>query len=211
MFRYIAIEGPIGVGKTSLATLLAKELKARLILEKPEENPFLPQFYRDRKSYAFQTQVFFLLSRFQQQKEIAQLDLFNQVTLTDYLFAKDRIFASLNLSNDELALYEQLYDLLRDQIPTPDLVVFLQAKAEVLLHRIKTRNVPYEKEIDLNYLQELVEAYNYYFFHYDRSPLLVIDTSEIDFVNQKEDFTQLVREIEQMKMGTWYFIPKKST
>jgi deoxyadenosine/deoxycytidine kinase len=211
MFRYIAIEGPIGVGKTSLATLLAKELKARLILEKPEENPFLPQFYRDRKSYAFQTQVFFLLSRFQQQKEIAQLDLFNQVTLTDYLFAKDRIFASLNLSNDELALYEQLYDLLRDQIPTPDLVVFLQAKAEVLLHRIKTRNVPYEKEIDLNYLQELVEAYNYYFFHYDRSPLLVIDTSEIDFVNRKEDFTQLVREIEQMKMGTWYFIPKKST
>jgi len=210
MFRYIAIEGPIGVGKTSLATLLAKELKARLILEKPEENPFLPQFYRDRKSYAFQTQVFFLLSRFQQQKEIAQLDLFNQVTLSDYLFAKDRIFASLNLSNDELALYEQLYDLLRDQIPTPDLVVFLQAKAEVLLHRIKTRNIPYEKEIDLNYLQELVEAYNYYFFHYDRSPLLVIDTSEIDFVNRKEDFTQLVREIEQMKKGTWYFVPKKS-
>ncbi len=210
MFRYIAIEGPIGVGKTSLATLLAKELKARLILEKPEENPFLPQFYRDRKSYAFQTQVFFLLSRFQQQKEIAQLDLFNQVTLTDYLFAKDRIFASLNLSHDELALYEQLYDLLSDQIPTPDLVVFLQAKAEILLHRIKTRNIPYEKEIDLNYLQELVEAYNYYFFHYDRSPLLVIDTSEIDFVNRKEDFTQLVREIEQMKKGTWYFIPKKS-
>ncbi len=210
MFRYIAIEGPIGVGKTSLATLLAKELKARLILEKPEENPFLPQFYRDRKSYAFQTQVFFLLSRFQQQKEIAQLDLFNQVTLTDYLFAKDRIFASLNLNNDELALYEQLYGLLSDQIPTPDLVVFLQAKAEVLLHRIKTRNIPYEKEIDLNYLQELVEAYNYYFFHYDRSPLLVIDTSEIDFVNRKEDFTQLVREIEQMQKGTWYFIPKKS-
>jgi len=210
MFRYIAIEGPIGVGKTSLATLLAKELKARLILEKPEENPFLPQFYRDRKSYAFQTQVFFLLSRFQQQKEIAQLDLFNQVTLSDYLFAKDRIFASLNLSDDELALYEQLYDLLSDQIPTPDLVVFLQAKAEVLLHRIKTRNIPYEKEIDLPYLQELVEAYNYYFFHYDRSPLLVIDTSEIDFVNRKEDFTQLVREIEQMKKGTWYFIPKKS-
>ena len=178
--------------------------------EKPEENPFLPQFYRDRKSYAFQTQVFFLLSRFQQQKEIAQLDLFNQVTLTDYLFAKDRIFASLNLNNDELALYEQLYDLLSDQIPTPDLVVFLQAKAEVLLHRIKTRNIPYEKEIDLNYLQELVEAYNYYFFHYDRSPLLVIDTSEIDFVNRKEDFTQLVREIEQMQKGTWYFIPKKS-
>lgn len=210
MFQYIAIEGPIGVGKTSLATLLAHELKARLILEKPEENPFLPQFYRDRKGYAFQTQVFFLLSRFQQQKEIAQPDLFNRITLSDYIFAKDQIFASLNLNDHELALYEQLYQLLSDQIPTPDLVVFLQAKPEVLLHRIKTRNISYEKEIDLKYLRELVEAYNYYFFHYDQSPLLVVDTSEIDFVNRKEDFSQLVREIYQMKKGTWYFIPKNS-
>ncbi len=210
MFRYIAIEGPIGVGKTSLANLLAQELKARLILEKPEENPFLPQFYRDRKGYAFQTQVFFLLSRFQQQKEIAQPDLFNRITLSDYIFAKDRIFASLNLNDHELALYEQLYQLLSHQIPTPDLVVFLQAKPEVLLHRIKTRNISYEKEIDLNYLRELVEAYNYYFFHYDQSPLLVVDTSEIDFVNRKEDFSQLVREIHQMKKGTLYFIPKTS-
>ncbi len=210
MFQYIAIEGPIGVGKTSLATLLAHELKARLILEKPEENPFLPQFYRDRKAFAFQTQVFFLLSRFQQQKEIAQPDLFNRITLSDYLFAKDRIFASLNLNNHELALYEQLYQLLSAQIPTPDLVVFLQAKPEVLLHRIKTRNISYEREIDLKYLRELVEAYNYYFFHYDQSPLLVVDTSEIDFVNRKEDFSQLVREIYQMKKGTWYFIPKDS-
>lgn len=210
MFRYIAIEGPIGVGKTSLATLLAKELKGRLILERPEENPFLPLFYRDRKKYAFQTQVFFLLSRFQQQNEIAQLDLFNQTTLTDYIFAKDRIFASLNLEDHELALYEQLYKLLNDRIPHPDLVILLQAKPEVLLHRIKIRNLPYEKDIDLKYLRELGEAYNCYFFHYDLSPLLVVDTSEIDFVNRKEDFEQLVREIQQMKKGTWYFIPMKS-
>src|SRR4030065_1433748 len=121
MFRYVVIEGPIGVGKTSLAKLLAKEFNARCILEKPEENPFLPHFYQERKKYAFQTQIFFLLNRFQQQKEIAQLDLFNQVTLCDYLFAKDRIFASLNLDDHELALYEQIFGLLNVQIPTPDL------------------------------------------------------------------------------------------
>jgi len=210
MFRYIVIEGPIGVGKTSLAMLLAKEFNARCILEKPEENPFLPHFYRDRKKYAFQTQIFFLLNRFQQQKEISQLDLFNQITLCDYLFAKDRIFASLNLDDHELTLYEQIFQLLNGQLPSPDLVIFLQARPEVLLHRIKSRNVTYEKEIDLEYLKTLTEGYNYYFFHYDQTPLLVVNTSEIDFVNRKEDFDQLVREIKQMKKGTWYFIPMRS-
>jgi len=210
MFRYIVIEGPIGVGKTSLAKLLAKEFNARSILEKPEENPFLPFFYQDRKKHAFQTQIFFLLNRFQQQKEIAQLDLFNQVTLCDYLFAKDRIFASLNLDDHELALYEQIFHLLTGQIPSPDLVIFLQAKPEVLLHRIKSRNLPYERELDLEYIKMLTEAYNYYFFHYDQTPLLVVNTSEIDFVNRKEDFSQLVREINQMKKGTSYFIPLRS-
>ena len=210
MFRYIVIEGPIGVGKTSLAMLLAKEFNARCILEKPEENPFLPHFYQDRKKYAFQTQIFFLLNRFQQQKEISQLDLFNQITLCDYLFAKDRIFASLNLDDHELTLYEQIFQLLNGQLPSPDLVIFLQARPEVLLHRIKSRNVTYEKEIDLEYLKTLTEGYNYYFFHYDQTPLLVVNTSEIDFVNRKEDFDQLVREIKQMKKGTWYFIPMRS-
>ena len=210
MFRYIVIEGPIGVGKTSLTKLLAQEFDARSVLEKPEENPFLSHFYQDRKKYAFQTQIFFLLNRFQQQKEIAQLDLFNQITLCDYLFAKDRIFATLNLDDHELTLYEQIFNLLKGQIPSPDLVIFLQAKPEVLLQRIKTRSHPYEKEIDLEYLKTLTEAYNYYFFHYDHSPLLVVDTSEINFVNRKEDFAQLVREIKQMKKGTWYFIPMKS-
>jgi deoxyadenosine/deoxycytidine kinase len=190
--------------------LLAKEFNARCILEKPEENPFLPHFYRDRKKYAFQTQIFFLLNRFQQQKEISQLDLFNQITFCDYLFAKDRIFASLNLDDHELALYEQIFQLLNGQLPSPDLVIFLQARPEVLLHRIKSRNVTYEKEIDLEYLKTLTEGYNYYFFHYDQTPLLVVNTSEIDFVNRKEDFDQLVREIKQMKKGTWYFIPMRS-
>jgi deoxyadenosine/deoxycytidine kinase len=210
MFRYVVIEGPIGVGKTSLAKLLAKEFDARCILEKPEDNPFLPHFYQERKKYAFQTQIFFLLNRFQQQKEIAQLDLFNQVTLCDYIFAKDRIFASINLDDHELALYEQIFGLLNVQIPTPDLVIFLQARPEVLIHRIKSRNVSYEKEIDLEYLKTLTDGYNYFFFHYDESPLLVVNTSEIDFVNRKEDFSQLVREINQMKKGTSYFIPLRS-
>jgi len=210
MFRYIVIEGPIGVGKTSLTKLLAQEFNARCIFEKPEENPFLPHFYQDRKKYAFQTQIFFLLNRFQQQKEIAQLDLFNQITLCDYLFAKDRIFASLNLDDHELVLYEQIFGLLKGQIPSPDLVIFLQAEPEVLLHRIKSRNIFYEKEINLEYLKMLTAAYNYYFFHYDHTPLLVVNTSEIDFVIRKGDFTQLIREIKQMKKGTWYFIPMRS-
>jgi deoxyadenosine/deoxycytidine kinase len=204
------IEGPIGVGKTSVTKLLAKEFNARLILEKPEGNPFLSHFYQDRKKYAFQTQIFFLLSRFQQQKEIAQLELFNQTTLCDYLFAKDRIFASLNLDDHELALYDQIYNLLNGQIPSPDLVIYLQAKPDVLLHRIKSRNISYEKEIDLEYLKTLTEAYNYYFFHYDHTPLLVVDTSEINFVSRKEDLAQLIREIKQMKKGTWYFVPMRS-
>jgi deoxyadenosine/deoxycytidine kinase len=210
MFRYIVIEGPIGVGKTSLAKLLAKEFNARCLLEKADDNPFLPHFYEDRKKYAFQTQIFFLLNRFQQQKEISQLDLFNQITLCDYLFDKYRIFASVNLDYHELALYEQIFQLLNAQIPLPDLVIFLQAKPDVLLHRIKARNIPYEKEMGLEYLKTLIEAYNYYFFHYDQTPLLVVYTSEIDFVNRKEDLDQLLREIKQMKKGTWYFIPKRS-
>lgn len=210
MFQYIVIEGPIGVGKTSLARLLAEEFNGRCILEKSEENPFLSHFYQDRKKYAFQTQVFFLLNRFQQQREIAQLDLFNQVTFCDYLFARDRIFALLNLDENELALYEKIFHLLIGRIPSPDLVIFLQARPEVLLQRVKVRNIPYEKEIDLDYFKKVTEAYNYYFFHYDESPLLVVNTSEIDFVNRKEDLNQLIREIKGMKKGTWYFIPLRS-
>ncbi len=210
MFKYVVIEGPIGVGKTSLARLLAKEFNARMILEKPEDNPFLESFYQDRKKYAFQAQLFFLVNRFQQQKDIAQPHLFNQVTLADYLFAKDRIFASITLDDQELALYEQIYQLLSGQTPSPDLVIFLQAKPEALLHRIRSRGHAYEKEIDLDYLKTLTEAYNYFFFHYDETPLLIIDTTDIDFVKRKEDLDQLIREIRQMKKGTWYFVPLRS-
>jgi len=210
MFQYLVIEGPIGVGKTSLTRLLAKEFNARMILEKPENNPFLESFYQDRRKYAFQTQLFFLVNRFQQQKDIAQPHLFNQATLADYLFAKDRIFASLTLDDQELALYEQIYTLLSGQIPSPDLVIFLQARPEALLHRIRSRGNPYEKEIDLDYLKTLTEAYNYFFFHYDETPLLIIDTTEIDFVKRKEDLDQLIREIKQMRKGTWYFVPRRS-
>ena len=210
MFQYLAIEGPIGVGKTSLAKLLSEEFNARCILETPEENPFLSHFYKDRKKFAFQVQVFFLLTRFQQQQEIAQIDLFNQVTISDYLFDKDRIFALLNLDENELALYDKIFQLLEGRTPTPDLVIFLQAKPEVLLQRIRSRNILYEKEIDLDYLKRLTEAYNHYFFHYVQSPLLVVNTSEIDFVKRREDLDQLLREIKGMKKGTWYFTPMRS-
>jgi len=210
MFQYIVVEGPIGVGKTSLARLLAKEFNARCLLEKPEENPFLSHFYQDRKKYAFQVQVFFLLTRFQQQQEIAQPDLFNQVTISDYLFDKDRLFALLNLDGNEFVLYEKIFQLLGGRIPTPDLVIYLQAKPEVLLQRIKSRNVAYEKEMEFDYLKKLTETYNSYFFHYNQSPLLVLNTSEIDFVKRKEDFDQLLREIRGMKKGTWYFTPMRS-
>jgi deoxyguanosine kinase len=210
VFRYVVIDGPIGVGKTSLATLLSKEFDARSILEKPEENPFLPLFYEDRRKYAFQAQIFFLLKRFQQQKEIAQFELFRQVTVCDYHFSKDRIFASLTLDDDELALYEQVFQLVSTRIPSPDLVIFLQARPEILLHRIKSRSLAYEREIDLAYLKGLTEAYNYYFFHYKESPLLVVNTSDIDFVNRKEDLTELIREIKQMKTGICYFTPLRS-
>ena len=207
MFRYIVIEGPIGVGKTSLARLLAKEFRARCILETPEENPFLSRFYEDRKKYAFQAQLFFLLTRFQQQQDITQIDLFNEVTISDYLFGKDRLFALLNLDENEFGLYEKIFHLLGGRIPTPDLVIFLQAKPEVLLKRIKSRNVSYEKGIELDYLERLAEAYNDFFFHYNQSPLLIINTSEIDFIKRKEDFDQLLHEIRAMKKGTWYFTP----
>ncbi len=206
-FRYIVVEGPIGVGKTSLVKRLSTHFKARCILESPEENPFLHRFYRDRRKYAFQTQLFFLLNRYQQQREIRQIDLFNQITISDYLFAKDRIFAYLNLDENELALYERIFALLDGKIPRPDLVVFLQAEPERLLTRIRSRNLEYEREIDIDYLQALGQAYNTYFFHYDESPLLVVDTTEIDFVNREEDLESLIREIRSMRRGTWYYKP----
>jgi len=205
--RFWVIEGPIGVGKTSLAKLLAQELSARLVLEKVEENPFLPRFYQDPKPHAFQTQTFFLLSRFRQQMALLQPDLFHQITVTDYFFPKDRIFAKITLDNDEWALYEQIYELLGVRVPVPDLVIFLQAETEVLVDRIRERGRAYEKEIGRDYLQRLNEAYNEFFFHYTGSPLLVIRTSEIDFVKNREDLSDLIRQIQQARKGTQYYVP----
>ncbi|MFQ5851347.1 MAG: deoxynucleoside kinase [Candidatus Binatia bacterium] len=205
--RYIVVEGPIGIGKTSLAKSLASDLCARCIFERVEENPFLPRFYEDRETYAFQNQLFFLLSRYQQQRELIQQDLFGQNTVADYLFAKDRIFATLTLSGEEMALYEQLYRLLDPRVPKPDLVVYLQARPEVLYRRIKKRDKSYERAITLEYLREVAHAYSEFFFRYDETPLLVVNTSEIDFVASSEDLADLIKEINKMGQGTQHYIP----
>jgi deoxyadenosine/deoxycytidine kinase len=208
--KYIVVEGPIGVGKTSLVHMLADRFEARTVLEKYERNPFLPDFYHDRERYAFQTQMFFLLSRYQQQCEFIQMDMFKQSVISDYLFTKDKIFAQLNLSEDELALYNKMHDLMDTKIPKPDLVIFLQAKIDVLLDRIKHRNHKYEKGITSDYLEDLLKAYSDFFFYYSDSPLLIINTSEIDFVNRPEDFENLVKEILEARRGTQYFAPMSS-
>lgn len=205
--RYIVTEGPIGVGKTSLTTLIADELGARLILEKAEENPFLSDFYKDSARHRFQTQMFFLLNRYQQQEEMTQPDLFTRITISDYLFAKDRIFAYLNLNDNELALYEQIYKILEPKIVRPDLVIFLQADTETLLKRIKLRGRSFEKEINRDYIAAVNEAYNQYFFHYSETPLLVINTSDIDFVHRRQDLDDLLKQILSMKHGTQYYVP----
>lgn len=205
--RYIALEGPIGVGKSSLAKLLAEELGGRTMLEPVDENPFLVNFYGDMKKHAFQTQLFFLLSRYQQQQELNQRELFGQSVVSDYLFAKDRIFAYMNLSEHELGLYEQVFRLLDSRLVKPDLVVYLQASSEVLLERIEKRNNDYERKIEEEYLENLVEAYNKYFFYYTETPLLVVNTTEIDFVENPEDLSNLVKEIESIRGGTHHYIP----
>ncbi len=202
--RYIVVEGPIGVGKTSLADLLAKEFEAETLLERPDENPFLEKFYKDREKFAFQTQIFFLLDRFRQQQSITQPDLFSKGIVSDYLFAKDRIFACLNLDEDEIELYEKIYKLLDARIVHPDLVIYLQARVEVLLQRIQTGRIPYQQHLTYRYLESLNQAYNSFFFNYNETPLLVVNTSEIDFVNSRADFETLVKEIRKAKKGTCY-------
>lgn len=205
--KYIVVEGPIGVGKTSLAKMIAAEFQARSLFEKVEDNPFLGKFYEDPETYAFQNQIFFLLSRYQQQRELSQQDLFSQNTVADYLFAKDKIFATLTLSNEELTLYQQLYQLLDPRLPKPDLVIYLQARPEVLYKRIKKRDKSYEKGVTLEYLKEVAQSYNRFFFHYDETPLLVVNTSEIDFVSSSKDLADLIKEINNMGSGTQHYIP----
>ncbi len=205
--RYIAIEGAIGVGKTSLAKILANEFGVRLVKEEAGNNPFLDRFYEDRRKYAFQTQLFFLLSRYRQQRELAQGQLFEKGVVSDYVLAKDKIFAYLNLEDDEIALYEMIYKLLAPTVPRPDLVIYLQARPEVLLSRVRKRGIEYERNISLDYLKMLSDAYNEYFFHYNETPLLVVNTSEIDFVESPRDLEHLVREVKSVKRGTQHYIP----
>ncbi|MGE5189354.1 MAG: deoxynucleoside kinase [Gemmatimonadota bacterium] len=205
--RYIAIEGAIGVGKTSLAKILANKFGVRLVKEEAGNNPFLERFYEDRRKYAFQTQLFFLLSRYRQQRELAQGHLFEGGVVSDYVLAKDKIFAYLNLEDDEIALYEMVYRLLAPTVPRPDLVIFLQARPEVLLSRVRKRGFEYERNISLDYLRTLSDAYNEYFFHYNETPLLVVNTSEIDFVESPRDLEHLVREVKSAKRGTQHYIP----
>ncbi len=205
--NYVAIEGVIGAGKTTLATLLSKAWGAHLKLEVVEENPFLAKFYSDMRGYAFQTQLFFLLSRHKQQLELKQFDLFMERVVSDYLFAKDRIFANLTLDDNELALYTRLADMVERDIPRPDVVVYLQASTEVLMERIHKRGREFERDMSKDYIGALNEAYNYFFFHYDDTPLIVVNTNDIDFVENTSDFEELSKEIEEHTAGTAYYVP----
>jgi len=194
-FQYLVIEGVIGAGKTTLAKMLAERFNAQIILEQHEENPFLEDFYRDSKQYAFQTQMFFLLSRYRQQQEIPQRDLFHEMLISDYLFDKDKIFAYLTLEARELQLYEKILPLLERDIVKPDLVVYLKSTPERLMDNIRLRNRSYEQNISITYIQALNNAYNQFFTHYDKTPLLVINTTALDFVSKPKDFEYLLNLI----------------
>jgi len=207
MNKYIAVEGPIGVGKTSLVELASKEFKYKPIFEVVEENPFLPKFYKNMEAYAFQTQIFFLLNRYKQQGELFQHELFSKGVMTDYMFEKDRIFAYLNLDEHEINLYEKIYSVLKLQVPKPDLVVFLQANTEVLMQRIKMRGRAFEKNISYDYVDKVNKAYNQFFLHYKESSLLIINTNNIDFVHRDSDLKDILDAIRDMKVGTKYYLP----
>ena len=207
MHRYIVIEGPLGVGKTSLAQMLAEKMNGQTLMEDVEENPFLVNFYQDPAKYGFQTQIFFLLRRYKQAQAIGQMDLFNRVVISDYLFDKDRIFAQVNLDDHVFWLYEQLFQILRKRLTPPDLVLFLQANTDVLMERIKKRNRKYERSINFKYLEKVNRAFNDFFFHYSDCPLLVVNASEIDFVHVPEDFENLVDQVKKMKSGIQYYVP----
>jgi len=207
--KYITIEGVIGAGKTSLAKKIKERLDAKLILEQFDTNPFLEKFYSDRKRYAFQTQMFFLVNRFKQQEQLNQEELFTDYIVSDYLFEKDRIFAYLNLNSEELKLYESIYPLLARTLRKPDLVIFLQSGTDRLMYNIKKRNRKIERAISRNYIEELSEAYNHFFFRYNSTPLLIVNSTDIDFVNSEEDFDELFKQIFREDRGmTEYFKPE---
>jgi len=209
-FRSIAVEGPIGVGKTSFVELLTNKFDAYVVLERLD-NPFLEDFYEDKPGAAFQVQLFFLLSRFRQLQELSQRDLFQQITICDYIFPKDKIFAYLNLDDSELLIYDKLYAMLEEKVPKPDLVIFLQAETRTLVERIARRSRDYEAQISETYVNEVNKAYNYFFFHYTQTPLLVIDTTSIDFVHHEEHLVELMEQIRKMDRGVQYYRPLGSS
>ncbi len=205
-FRHIAVEGPIGVGKTSLVNLLARRFRGTRVLE-DVDNPFLEEFYRDKRGAAFRCQLFFLLSRYDQQRRLSQRDLFSDLVIADYTFAKDKIFAYLNLDDSELMIYNRLYDVLTESVPRPDLVIYLQGSIETIMKRIRKKSKAAEKAASASYLKEVSEAYSHYFYRYDDTPLLVVNTNEIDFVHNTEHFEALVDQIRNAQKGTQYYVP----
>ena len=204
---YIAIEGPIGVGKTSLANLMSKELSARLVREEFDENPFLPDFYKDPERFAFQTQLFFLLQRYRQQQELRQVDMFQKLLITDYMFVKDRLFASLNLGEKEMQLYDTVANLLERNIIKPDLVIYLQADTDTLMKNIALRGREMETDITYEYIDALSQVYTEYFFRYQDTPLVIINTNNIDFVHNEDDLKEVIKYIRQPVSGTKFFNP----
>ena len=207
---HIAVEGTIGVGKTSLANILGERLEAKLILEEFEENPFLVDFYKDAERFSFQTQLFFLLSRYRQQQELQQTDLFTKALISDYMFVKDRLFAALNLNDKEMGLYNSVAQILEKNVSSPDMVIFLQSDTDRLMLNIKKRGREYEKSIGWKYIDALNQIYNEFFFRYDKSPLLIINTNDIDFVHNKNDLEEIIEFIRTPGEGTRYFNPLKS-
>lgn len=207
--RYIAVEGPIRVGKSTLARILAERLSAQRVLD-PDENPFLTPFYEGEQGAAFQAQMAFLVRRFEQLRSLDVGARSQKTVVADFIFEKDKLFACLNLTDQELQTYNRFYDYLREQLPSPDLVIYLQATPDVLKKRLKKKNVPGEKAISEEYLYEVVKAYEHFFFHYTSSDLLIVNTSEIDFVERNQDLQELLRKVSAPIKGTQYFLPLAS-
>ncbi len=204
-YRYIVVEGPIGAGKTSLARRLAQHTGAATLLEKPDENPFLAKFYQEPLRYALATQLFFLFQRGNEVRDLAQMDLFRTSTVADYMFDKDRLFARLNLGDEEFALYQQIYHSLQLQAPEPDLVIYLQADPETLVERVQRRARPYEQTISEIYLRRLAQSYSDFFYHYEAAPVLMVNNEHLNFVDGDEDFNLLLQRIETMRGPREFF------
>ena len=204
---YLAVEGPIGVGKTSLVKLLGKKLGAKMVLEEYENNPFLEEFYNDPERFAFQTQLFFLMSRYRQQQDLRQVDMFHNLLITDYMFVKDRLFASLNLDDKELSLYDTVANLLERNVLKPDVVIYLQADTQTLMRNISKRGRDFESNMSFEYLDALGQVYTEYFFKYQETPLIIINTNNIDFVNNNDDLDEVIKYIREPVSGTKFFNP----